>query len=71
MRLRSRYAFAELGLNKLKSMHIEGNVASGRAMASAGYRRVGVLRQEFYRDGRWHDAVATELLREDWERSGA
>ncbi|HSR25731.1 MAG TPA: GNAT family protein, partial [Candidatus Eisenbacteria bacterium] len=52
----------------LKSGYLEGNEASRRAQASAGYREVGRLRHEFFRDGRWIDHILTELLREDWER---
>lgn len=68
MRLRADYAFTELGLNKLHSSYLEGNDASARAQARAGYREVGRRRQHFWRGGRWLDEVLTELLREDWER---
>jgi RimJ/RimL family protein N-acetyltransferase len=68
MRLRAEYAFTELPLRKLKSGYLEGNEASRRAQAGAGYREVGRLRQEYFREGRWLDYIITELLREDWER---
>lgn len=69
MRLRADYAFTTLPLHKLKSGYIDGNVASGRAQAAAGYREVGRLRQEHYRHGRWHDFIVTELMRADWEQA--
>ena len=68
MRLRADFAFTELPLRKLKSGYLEGNEASRRAQAGAGYREVGRLRQECFREGRWLDMVLTELLREDWAR---
>ena len=40
--------------------------ASAQAQRRTGYREVGRLRQEQFRDGRWHDMIVTELLREDW-----
>lgn len=67
MQLRARYAFTELPLRKLKSEYFEGNEASGRAQAAAGYQVVGRRRQEVFVGGRWLDVILTEVLREDWE----
>jgi [ribosomal protein S5]-alanine N-acetyltransferase len=69
MRLRADFAFTELPLRKLKSGYVEGNEASRRAQEGAGYREVGRLRGEIFRDGRWLDLILTELQREDWERA--
>lgn len=69
MRLRADFAFTQLPLRKLKSGYLEGNEASRRAQEGAGYREVGRLRQEIFRDGRWLDLILTEILREDWERA--
>jgi len=71
MRVRADYAFTQLPLRKLKSAFIEGNEASRRAQLAAGYREVGRLREELFRNGRWLDHVLTELLRSDWERARA
>lgn len=71
MRRRADYAFTQQPFMKLKSSYLEGNEASRRAQISAGYREVGRLRREFYRDGRWLDRILTELHREDWERARA
>lgn len=67
MRLRADYAFTNYPFVKLKSAFLDGNEASRRAQAGAGYREVGRLRKEYFRDGRWIDFIITELLREDWE----
>ena len=69
MRLRAEYAFTELPLHKLKSAYLEGNEASRRALMRAGYREVGRLRQEHFRQGRWLDHILVELLREEWARA--
>jgi RimJ/RimL family protein N-acetyltransferase len=69
MRLRADYAFRHLPLRKLKSAYYDGNAASGRAQAAAGYREVGRLKKERWADGRWRDLILTELMREDWEKS--
>lgn len=69
MRLRTRYAFEHLNLNKLISGYLDGNTASARAQAKAGYREAGRRRAHFFRDGAWVDEILTEVLREDWLRS--
>lgn len=68
MRLRADYAFTQLPLRKLKSAYLAGNEASRRAQEGAGYREVGRLREDSFRDGVWIDRVLTELYRDEWER---
>lgn len=69
MLLRTRYAFTQLPLRKLKSGYYAGNEASARAQAAAGYREVGRWHKEHLVDGEWVDHVLTEVLREDWQSS--
>ena len=71
MQLRAAYAFTQLPLRKLKSGYIEGNVASAKAQAAAGYREVGRWHRDRFVDGEWRDHVLTEVLREDWENARA
>ena len=71
MQLRARYAFVQLPLRKLKSSYFDGNTASGRAQAAAGYREVGRFRADRYVDGKWVDEVVTEVLREDWLKANS
>ena len=69
MQLRAAYAFTQLPLRKLKSAYIEGNEASARAQAAAGYREVGRYRRDRWVNGEWRDYVLTEVLREDWAKA--
>ena len=69
MQLRTRYCFTQLPLRKLMSAYLDGNEASARAQAAAGYREVGRRHGSFFRDGRWVDEVLTEVMREDWLRA--
>ncbi|HEX3508022.1 MAG TPA: GNAT family protein [Candidatus Dormibacteraeota bacterium] len=69
MRLRCSFAFTQLPLRKLKSAYFDGNEASARAQAAAGYREVGRYRADQFIDGQWVDQVVTEVLREDWQKS--
>jgi ribosomal-protein-alanine N-acetyltransferase len=66
MRLRTRYAFEELGLEKLVTYVNEGNVASRRALERAGYQTVGVHRHHEWLHGQWSDVWVGELLRDTW-----
>lgn len=66
MQLRTRYAFTQLPLRKLKSAYFDGNVASGRAQAAAGYQEVGRHRADRFVGGKWVDMIITEVMREDW-----
>ena len=68
MQLRARYAFMQLPLRKLKSAYLDGNEASARAQAAAGYKEVGRHRADRFVDGRWVDEVITEVRREDWAK---
>lgn len=68
MALRTRYAFGELNLHKLKTEAFTENIASVRALQKTGYRQVGTLREERWSDGTWHDTWLGEVLRSDWER---
>ena len=71
MQLRARYAFTQLPLRKLKSAYMEGNEASGRAQAAAGYREVGRYRADRFVDGKWIDLILTEVHREDWLKANS
>src|SRR5579859_6485049 len=67
MALRTRYAFLELGLNKVMTTSDIENEASRRAALRAGYRECGRYRKHRYCDGTWHDVWIGEVLREDWD----
>jgi [ribosomal protein S5]-alanine N-acetyltransferase len=68
MRLRTVYAFEELGLEKLVTQVVEGNNASRRALERVGYQTVGIYRRHEYRQGRWWDVWIGEILLEDWRK---
>lgn len=66
MALRTRYAFAELGLEKVMTEIFLDNTASWHAAMRSGYQQIGVRRHHIFRDGRWHDMWVGEVLRDDW-----
>lgn len=66
VRLRTRYAFTELNLEKLMTEVYEGNHASRRELEKAGYRQYGLARRHAFIEGEWHDAWLGEILRDEW-----
>lgn len=66
VRLRTRYAFMELGLEKVETEAFMENIGSRRCLEKAGYRQYGTARRHTFRHGRWHDMWLADLLRDEW-----
>jgi RimJ/RimL family protein N-acetyltransferase len=64
VRVRARYAFEVLGLRLLLSEVMEGNEASLRMLAGAGYREVGRIPRRYFKRGAYRDALLFALERE-------
>lgn len=60
-----RYAFEELGLNRIYAHYMVRNPASGRVLERVGMREEGRLRQAVRKWGRFEDVVLCAVLRED------
>lgn len=57
-----RFAFEDLGLNKLVVSHFGVNDASRTLIERLGFRKIGIEEREFKKDGVWFDHVMYELL---------
>lgn len=62
------YAFSERNLNRVHAKAVAGNERSRRVLDTAGFEQEGVLRDHWYRDGRYEDVVVYGLLAAEWER---
>ncbi len=62
-----RFAFEQLGLNRVELEVYAFNPRAARAYEKAGFRRDGVRRAALYRDGKFHDIYLMGILREDWD----
>jgi RimJ/RimL family protein N-acetyltransferase len=69
MRLRTAYAFLELGLRKVWTGVEMPNLGSRHALEKVGYRQCELLRRHVFVDGHWLDVWLAEIFREDWERA--
>jgi RimJ/RimL family protein N-acetyltransferase len=64
-----RFGFERLNLNRI---HLYTPVYNQRAVAlyeKVGFKTEGVLRQDVFQDGQYHDAVVMGLLRQEFSPS--
>jgi RimJ/RimL family protein N-acetyltransferase len=57
-----RYAFFELGLNRVELETFDFNERVMRCYKAVGFKEVGVRRKALFRDGVFHDLVLMDLL---------
>lgn len=62
-----QFGFEELELHRIYAWYFEDNPASGRIMAKVGMQQEGMLRDHYYRWGRFRTAYCYGILREDYE----
>ncbi|MFW5995066.1 MAG: GNAT family N-acetyltransferase [Spirochaetia bacterium] len=66
-----RFAFDDLGLNRVYATHVPRNPASGRVMAKLGMQREGYLRSHAFARGRHEDLILYGILADDWRATGS
>jgi ribosomal-protein-alanine N-acetyltransferase len=59
-------AFKTIGLHKVTVGCISENVASRRVIEKLGFRYVGRLEDDVWRDGKWHSHLRYELTAAEW-----
>ena len=69
MKLMLRHGFATMNLNRIYLHVYDYNVRGIKAYEHAGFVREGVLRQEVYREGAYHDVLVMSVLRNEWQDS--
>src|SRR5437867_1373555 len=65
-RLRTSFAFKQLGFEKVMTEIYTGNTASIRMVEKVGFRQAGILRRHRFVDGVWQDLWLGEVLRAEW-----
>lgn len=61
-----RCAFQTIGLHKVTVGCISENVASRRVIEKLGFRYIGRLEDDVWRDGKWHSVLRYELTAAEW-----
>ena len=62
---------AGLGLHKVTLTVFTENQAARRVYLACGFREDGVLRDDFYRSGRWHDQILMSILEQEFLGDGS
>jgi RimJ/RimL family protein N-acetyltransferase len=71
IRIILRYAFEDLGLDRVGLSVFEFNEPAISAYEKLGFERVGRMHQAIRRDGRFHDAILMRVLASEWRASEA
>lgn len=60
------FGFSRLGLEKIRVAHATDNVASRIVTERLGFRKYATERRAYCKEGRWHDLVWYDLLRDEF-----
>lgn len=66
-----RHAFEDLGLHRVTADADPRNSGAIALLERLGFRREGLLREHYRRNGEWQDGVLYGLLRTEWEERAA
>lgn len=70
LRLVIAFGFRALGLHKVWLVHYSENGRMRHIAGKLGFAQEGVLRDEYFHAGRYHDMVRHALLAPEWEALG-
>lgn len=62
-----KMAFVRSSFNRVFAKYMMNNPASGRVMEKCGMKLEGVLRQEIWKDGSFHDIGICSILKEEYK----
>jgi len=62
-----RFIFNEMNINKIKLSVYSFNKRAIRAYEKVGFKIEGVLREELYREGKYHDVYVMGILKNEWK----
>lgn len=66
VKLMIQYCFDELNLHCLTANVIERNSESRKLWEKLGFRQDGILRDRVFKNGKYHNAIAYSLLKEEY-----
>lgn len=61
-----RYAFNELNMNRINIGVIDGNARAFKLYKKLGFKKEGVIRKNFYLDGKYLDSIKMGILKEEF-----
>lgn len=66
MKVLIKFIFEQMNINKIKLNVNSFNERAIRSYEKCGFIKEGVLRQELFRDGKYHDVINMGILKEDY-----
>lgn len=67
LKIMRSYVFEQLNMNKLTGKCLEEHILSRADMESAGYKLEGILRNEVFKNGSFHNVMCYSLLRSEYD----
>jgi len=62
-----KFIFEELGVNRVYSDYLEGHIISEKMFKKMGFTTEGIGRQEFFKEGKYHNIVRVSLLKREYD----
>ena len=66
MRTLITFVFTQMNINKIRLTCYSFNERAIKSYEKCGFKVEGILRQEMFKDGRYHDKIAMGILREEF-----
>ena len=66
MKLLVKFIFEQMNINKIKLCVYSFNERAKKCYIKTGFKEEGVLRQELYRDGAYHDIIMMGILKSEY-----
>ena len=60
------FGFKQLGLNRISLQVYAHNTRAQRVYEKLSFAREGILRESYFRDGRYHDTLVMGILKSEW-----
>ena len=71
MRVLVNFIFSEMNLHKVSLLTYGFNKRAIRSYEKVGFKVEGVLKENIYREGQYHDELIMAIFKEEWKNTSA
>ncbi len=71
MRVLVNFIFSEMKLHKISLLTYGFNKRTIRSYEKVGFKVEGVLKENIYREGQYHDELIMSIFKEEWKNTSA